>query len=479
MFSNINFKYTDASEERVYSPEIIDACYVDVEGILAKISEPAKYIVVGPKGSGKSALSSKLQREAEGKWNQFVSTDELENFEFPLLEKTGGDRGKAIGGAISVWQFLLLVRLLGLLLRDELFKERNPGVMSLVHALEKHGMSPSQSLVAIVQQTSRRGAFVTLKAAYAEFRGEASSDATSKIKDPAAMLESIKDVFKEVRPASSSYRFIIDGLDHPLRDGRSNVTYLADLINAARAVNLFLSSLNLDAKVVVLIRDEVFLIIPDPNLAKRINDNGIFLRWYDNTRDPLSTPLLRIIEKRANLVDVKGSIETLWSEWFPRTLDNRPSVSFILDNTRFLPRDLISFFRELQSIGNPPFNRTQVLAALGNYSEWFLQELSDSIVGFVPEEIRKELPSVLSELGRRFKFSDFKESLIEHGFQEEKYSSEEVAKDLFNTSWIGNVWKTSEDTDRFSFKHRKRNAAFNRNHDIIIHNGLWKALNLI
>jgi hypothetical protein len=480
MFSDINFKYTDASEEKVYSPEIIDECYVDVENILEKISEPAKYIVVGPKGSGKSALSSKLQREADGKWDRFVSTDELENFEFNLLEKTGGDKGKVIGGAISVWQFLLLVRILGLLLRDEKFKELNAGVKSLADALEKHGVSPSNSLVAIVQQTSRRGAYFALKAAYAEIRGDGSSEATAKIKDPAAMLESIKDVFKDVRPAKSSYRFVIDGLDHPLKNGRSNAAYLGDLINAARAVNLLLGGLRLDAKVVILIRDEVLQLIPDPNLAKRINDNGIFLRWYDNTRDALRTPLLRIIEKRAHLVKIEGTIEKLWLDWFPAFVDTKESVSFILDNTRFLPRDLISFFRELQNIHKePPFNRAQVLAALSNYSEWFLQELSDSIVGFVPEELRKELPSLLSELGRRFKFSDFQSKLIEHGFSVDKYSAEDVAKDLFNTSWFGNVWKTNENTDRFSFRHRKRNAAFNKNHEIIIHNGLWKALNLV
>jgi len=151
----------------------------------------------------------------------------------------------------------------------------------------------------------------------------------------------------------------------------------------------------------------------------------------------------------------------------------------VLDNTRFLPRDLISFFRELQRIGaTPPFDRRQVLAALSNYSEWFLQELSDGLVGFTDEEVRGELPSILSELGRRFTFEEFKIKLAEHGLAG-RQSAEEIAKDMFNASWIGNVWKTAEGTDRFSFKHRKRNAAFNRNYGLIIHSGLWKELNLV
>lgn len=151
----------------------------------------------------------------------------------------------------------------------------------------------------------------------------------------------------------------------------------------------------------------------------------------------------------------------------------------MLDNTRHLPRDLISFFREIQKLKiEPPFERKAVLAALGNYSEWYLQELSDSIVGFVTEDVRSELPAILSELGRRFTFSELQAKVAEHGLAE-KQSTEELAKDLFNTSWIGNVWKTAEGTDRFSFKHRKRNATFNRNREVVIHNGLWKALNLV
>lgn len=140
---------------------------------------------------------------------------------------------------------------------------------------------------------------------------------------------------------------------------------------------------------------------------------------------------------------------------------------------------MISFFRELQKISiTPPFERKQVLAALGNYSEWFLQELSDGLVGFVVEEIRTELPAIISELGRRFTFEQFATKLKEHGLSE-KQLPEEIAKDMFNASWVGNVWKTEEGTDRYSFKHRKRNATFNRNRDMLVHNGLWKALNLI
>lgn len=479
VFSKINFKYTDATEEKIYSPELIKDCYVDIENILSRVDEPSIFLIIGAKGSGKSALASKLSISADSAWDKFVSTDELEQFEFHLLEKTGGEKGKSVGGAISVWQLLLLIKVLALLLQDQEFCEKNPNVTALGAALQRHGLTPSASLVSIIQQTSRRGAFFSFKTVYAELRGDASAESTTKLKDPAAVLESIKELIGICSPTISSYRLVIDGLDHPLRDGRSNAAYLADLINAARSLNLYFGQFGINAKVLVLIRDEVLALIPDPNLAKRVNDNGISLRWYDNTRSPLETSLLKVLEKRAHLAGFTEPIDSLWKTWFSQYIDSKESTGFILDNTRYLPRDLISFFRELQRLStNPPFDRKVVLSALSNYSEWFLQELSDALVGFVTEEIRTEMPAVLSELGRRFTFKELSSKLKDHGISE-KQSTEELAKDLFNTSWIGNAWKTSEGTDRFSFKHRKRNAAFNRNQEIVVHNGLWKALNLI
>lgn len=479
MFKKINFKYTDATEEKIFSPDLIEDCYVDIENILTRVEDPSCFLVIGPKGSGKSALASKLLLSACSDWSKFVSTDELEQFEFDLLVKTGGEKGKSIGGAISVWQLLLLIRVIALLLKDEAFGFQNPKIVALDTALQRHGLLPSASLVSMVQQTSRRGAFLTFKTVYAELRGDSSTDSTSKLKDPAAVLEAIKEIIGRCEPTKSSFRLVVDGLDHPLRGGRSNAAYLADLINASRALNLYFSELNIDAKILILIRDEVLALIPDPNLAKRINDNGIALKWYDNARSPLETSLLKVVEKRAHAAGFSERIDVLWKNWFNGYIDSRESTAFILDNTRYLPRDLISFFRELQKLSAaPPFDRKTVLTALSNYSEWFQQELSDALVGFVNEEVRSEIPAILSELGRKFSFDQLSVKLKEHGL-EGKQSAEELGKDLFNTSWIGNVWKTSEGTDRFSFKHRKRNAAFNRNREIVVHKGLWKALNLV
>lgn len=479
MFKDINFRYTDAQEERQYAPELIDKAFVDLENILEEIDRPEKYLVIGPKGAGKSALSSKLQINSRSAWDLFVATEELEQFEFNLLEKTGAEKGTSIGGAATVWQMLLALRLLPLFLEDENLKSSSQNLMGFHEALKKYGLVSSESLIKIVQYTSRRGVFSKLKSVFSELSGERIEEEQSKIKDPAAILESIKNVYAGICGANSRYYLVLDGLDHPIRNGKSNASYIADLLNAARALNTFFSSSGIQAKIIVLIRDEILSIVPDPNLAKRTVDNGIRLKWNDYSRNALESNLFTILEKRASLVGINSSATKLWYSWFPEKIHGRDSVAFVLDNTRYLPRDLISFFREMQGIRkNPPFSQSDVLAALGNYSDWFQTELSDAIVGLVEENLRTEMPSILTTLGRDFQFSDFSKILKGYGVATDE-EADMVIKELFRTSWVGNVWKTAEGTERFAWQHRKKNAVFTRDKMIRIHSGLWKSLNLV
>lgn len=477
-FSEINFKYTDAEEEKLYSPELLDKSYVDIDGILEKIAEADKFIVIGPKGAGKTALSSKLSLMS--KWNLFVDSDILEQFEFQLLKRTGGEKGTSIGGALTAWQLILFLRVIPLFLKDTIFSEKNTNIVDLKSSLDKYGLTKSDSLINIVQYTSRRGIFGKIKSAISEVSGEQIEEDNFRIKDPASLLDSLKSEFDKITPAESKYYLFIDGLDYVLRDGRNNSPFIADLINAVRQLNIYFHQKLVNSKIIILIRNEVLQLVPDPNLTKRINDNGVQLKWYDNVRSPFDTSLLEIISKRAHLAGFEGNSKELWMKWFPATINNSNSLDFVLANTRYLPRDLVSFFRELQKLGKkPPFNRIDVLSALNNYSDWFLQELSDALVGIIDEDLRTNISDIITELGREFSLEQFQNKLIEYGFDKDKYSAEQIARDLFNTSWIGNKWDTDKSTPRYSWKHRKINAKLNNRHRIVVHSGLWKTLNLI
>jgi hypothetical protein len=478
-FSEINFKYTDAEEEKLYAPELIQSAYVDIDSVLNRIDAPEKYLVVGPKGAGKTALSSKLSILEHSQWDLFVDSDILEQFEYQLLKKTGGDKSSAMGGALTAWQLILILRLIPLFLRDEHFKKQNDFIEDFNAKLKSFGLTESKSLLSIAQYTSRTGIISKINSALASLSSELSEEKNYKIKDSAALLDTVKNTFKKITPLSARYYLIIDGIDYVFREGRSNSAYISDLINAVRQLNLFMREINLFAKVIILIRDEVLQIVPDPNLTKRINDNGVQLRWYDNVRSPFETSLLEVIEKRARLAGFDDTIKNLWYRWFPKEIHHSNSLEFVMRNTRYLPRDLISFFREIQALDKePPFNTIDVLSALNNYSDWFLQELRDALVGLLDENVRNLLPNIITDLGREFHIDLLREKLDEYAVLTCN-SAEDVARKLFNASWIGNKWNTNVGTPRYAWRHRKINAQLNLKHHLVVHSGLWKTLNLI
>lgn len=478
-FSDINFKYTDAEMEMLYAPELLKEAYVDLNGLLHSIREPEKFIVVGPKGAGKTALSSKLLLMGHDEWNMFVDSDVLEQFEFNLLNKTGADKSSQIGGALTTWQFLLILRFIPMFLKDTHFEEANPGFVRLHESLIKYGLLESDKLIGIVQYTSRRGIFGKIKTALAEVKGEVIEEESYKVKDPAHLLSSIKSIFKNVKATDSSYYLILDGLDYIYKNGRSNSVYIADLINAVRELNIFFIKHNISAKAIILIRNEVLKVVPDSNLAKRSNDNGIQLQWYDNSRNPFESSLLAVIKNRAALAGFKGEIGELWYQWFPSRIHGKSSFEFVILNTRYLPRDLISFFREIQRLNKePPYSTVDVLSALNNYSDWFIQELSDALVGVVHDDVRVELSDMLSDLGRSFSLEQLKNEISNRGLDLKGGSPEQLARDLFNASWIGNRWLTNNKDERYAWKHRKVNANINLKHQMVIHAGLLKTLNL-
>ena len=76
----------------------------------------------------------------------------------------------------------------------------------------------------------------------------------------------------------------------------------------------------------------------------------------------------------------------------------------------------MKLFSELQKIGkNPPFNRVDLHSALNNYSDWFLQELGDALVGLMDENLRTDMSDIITELGREFTLDDFQGKLTEYG----------------------------------------------------------------
>lgn len=478
-FESIELKFTDAATEARYSPQVLHRAFVQVADIGAALGEPSKFVVYGDKGAGKTALAAHMQLVADDDPNLFVERDDLEELDFSLLQRVGGGKGTQIGGAHSSWVAVLMLRILRVLRQDEEFGVRNSSATEFFEQLEKHGLLDSRSLTHVVESVARPGLFAKVLDAVASSSlfGDG-KEKTERIKDPARLAGSLMEVLRSFRPSDNKHVIMLDGLDYLVSGPKHHDTgyFLADLLSAVRLVNGELHRLSFDVKVVVLVRTELLDIIPDPNLPKKIADHGIQLEWY-GLRLGHESDLLQVFWKRVALAGIAGKPRDLWQAWMPAQVHGRETLKFLLDHTRYIPRDLLRVFHFLQKLRKePPFNERDVLDCLKHYSDWFFDELSSATVGLVPISISQNLNQVFGGLGRSFQFSSLANELerLAPGADQR-----EVAERLFSTHWFGNVWATSEGTPRYGFRYRKRREAFEPNRTVQLHLGLWKALNLV
>ena len=341
-FHDINFRYTDSKNEKLYSPEVLKDAFVDVKSCISQILRQDKYIIHGSKGSGKTALASYYELKAAEDATQFVRVDDLEEFDFSLLLKDGAESAHT-PLTVNTWKYLLSLRLFAMLSEDEGLCQRNAELVKLKRELDEHGLLPSPNLTKLANSTFGRNAefgftfFVDAKAKMGRDKGYT-------LKSPAQIAEGLFSLFRKLEVRGGRYFLFIDGLDHMLRGGAPGLFAVSDLINAVRSINEVLLTTSLDAKIILLLRSELARAIPNPDISKRLSDNGVHMEWFYDVRSPLSSDLIRVIQRRAELVGFRGTIGRYWWLWMPDTISGQDSARYVLARTRFLPRDIIRFF---------------------------------------------------------------------------------------------------------------------------------------
>ena len=117
-----------------------------------------------------------------------------------------------------------------------------------------------------------------------------------------------------------------------------------------------------------------------------------------------------------------------------------------------------------------------------HYSEktqYFLPEIFDELQGYVSSHDAKEFFKLVGALrSRDFHAKQVYEQAENESSTLSKENADVIMKALFECSAIGNVQTRSNGTQFLTFRYRNRHATFNIKERLILHRGLWRALNL-
>lgn len=473
-FRKIIFGKADAQEEGVEYPELLTKGYYNNNNIVEEVSKTSVFLILGYKGSGKSALSEHLKLSASNGLQ--VEQLSLKDFPYKTFSKiVTGSSEQEYKFKVS-WRWLLLIQMLHSLLKDKDAKPRNyKELEELTEFMTQSGIFPLMGLSSLVAKTTSNTFQTQIKC----FQFNHTTKKENAQISFEWMISFVKDLISSFVEMHQHY-LIIDGLDEILTSREIQYISIAALINEAKDLNLFFRKNRLPFKIIILCRTDIFERLPDANKNKIRRDCSYSFDWYIEGKDTQKDcGLIDIMNLRGRLV--YPTLGDVVKEFFPPVYNKSDIYSALLEMTRHTPRDFMQLLISIQNhCKTDSVNKRAIDEGIKSYSsDYFLPEIKDEMVGYVTPKMIDPIVNLLSSFREReFAYSDFVNTFNDMKLAKD-ISVDSVLSVLYDCSAIGHAYPYMDGKEtRVSFKYRNRNSSFNKRNRIILHKGLWKALNI-
>lgn len=254
---------------------------------------------------------------------------------------------------------------------------------------------------------------------------------------------------------------------------------------AVGRLNGKLKSAGLNAYVVVLCRSDIFDRLPGANTSKYRQDSAFALSWYQDIKDPRSSYLLALANRKASVE--APTVGDIFRRFFPPTFRLESgrrfdTVEYLLDYTRHTPRD---FLRLLTYIGEAAKSRAAtgtlpssvIEAGVHNYAvDYFVGEMTNELYGFLPVESIELTKRLLRGLRRHRFYVHELEKKIASSSQYASFPVHDALTQLYEASVIGNA-VVATNTTHIRFKYRNPHQTLDFDMQLVLHNALVNAFN--
>lgn len=485
-YTNLYFGMSDSKNEVNEDPENFVRSFVDLGNATGALLSGGKFLVLGPKGTGKSALAWYLQAsEAAGRHRAMVrDASSLPLDEVPRLQ-TGQQAGPE--RTVIAWKFILLCNYLELLLADNECSFQKPReVKRVAKLLRSFGFMGDASGRALLKASTTTITIPIPKMGEIykrEFKTELN------IYSLVPYLESwVADAYSEQR-----HVLILDGLDSIFLNDLHYDESLASLVQAAYDLNQKFRERVSCGSIVLLLRNDVFarIALSLPDSQKMRDDLSFDLDWRVLSGDAgVRAPLMRLVNAKAAralgtpAVDVLGYFPTeihVGKRTQPKGI---PTFQYLLNMTRHTPRDLLRIFEEIRKVeaagvfepsGNVLSDEVIREGVLQYSTKYFVGAIQNEFAGYEdgPERPKAALAALQSLSKQRFDRAEFQTALNE--------AAGEVARDtdrllrlLFFAGAIGNATGIPGKS-YMHFYHRREESEIYLKGVFILHNALIHA----
>lgn len=463
-----------------------------------------KYFVTGLKGTGKTALLRyiSLRMQEEDTTSQFVlfksEIDEDLRKDFSkaartqLIEDNASDFDG--GDFEAVWRWFIYRKIASVYEKFEsnFPFQSNANLTTFIETVnsEKQQNGERSGLMRLIPKI-RRGNIEISKSPKLGLDFDWNEDGVASVNFN-DLVRRADESFANLQASSLPLRIFFDELELNYSDSKQHkrdAKLIRDLIVSIAKINAVCKKMGYEVCIYAAIRSEVLTAVD--SLGKEINktltDFGSGIMWNRPGLDASQQPLLNIIEQRINNARSNAGLSVLnsaelWSEYFPRTINNQIPQVYILHNSWYRPRDIV---RLLISVQEQHPNETSFLlqgleAVRKAYSTASWVELTEEMKArYKPEEISaiKRLFYGYRQISNFADLSQRAETVSEQ-HQEladltKKKRLSVIAEDLYRIGIIGNI--DTRKRIRFSFR---GDDEIMLEHNIFVHNALKPYLSI-
>ncbi|MEY9853503.1 energy-coupling factor transporter ATP-binding protein EcfA2 [Leifsonia sp. EB41] len=407
---DLDFGRLSAADEASISPELLKSGYFDFQQAAYKIALGHAWLLIGPKGAGKSASFEHLALLWESSPMKFLSRWELGSF--PVADVTTLKVGSQPGPTASraAWEFLLLLKVFESHMRDN----------GAAYGADITRLRSELTAAGLIEGPDLKTRFVDWSKSTVKFN-VLGLGAEGAVADSAATAMQVTEILKRglstIR-TNSQHLLAVDGLDSFFAQSDQQLESLAALVDATAGVNAFLNSLNLRSSVVLAIRSDMFAQLPSTDSAK-MTDHAIELDW---SRGGMSegNELWTLINTKARasvLPSFEGRpLKDVRSGYLNTPIgigayDKIPQ--YFLSHTRLLPRDLIALMTELKGLhtGSGQVTEQTARETVRLYCEtYFIREITNGLSKVLPGASANKVSTFIDALStlqnRHFRAAD-------------------------------------------------------------------------
>jgi hypothetical protein len=287
-----------------------------------------KTIIIGRKGSGKSAIFTLAKEQLEKRGDFVISITPMQ-YSFNALKDYKETGITAEQAHANAWKITLLSSIVWILNEKDMI----PRGSKLVgyYKYMKDAYIPSEELFQNIVQKAKN-ALTCIKSDYVSFDFEREGT-------PIRVINEIQDLLHKDWPSAKCIRILIDRLDESWDASEDAKYMIISLLRAANQINGYFKGRVI---VTVFLRSDIYegLYFEDQD---KLRQNEEVLRW-DN--EDLKAVVCERVRVSLNLGQEIGT-EEIWDTLFSkvRYRSKATAEKYIIDRTFKRPRDMISFVR--------------------------------------------------------------------------------------------------------------------------------------